>query len=856
MAFVRASLARSEALVSVHGLAVSFGPVRALAGVDFEIRPGEAVALAGENGAGKSTLIRCLAGDWTPTSGQILIDGRRISADPAAIARRGVAVVWQDLALCNNLDIASNLLLGGETGRLMRSDTKFHLKAGALLRDLGIELPDTTRSVRTLSGGQRQLVAVARAMRDRPRLLILDEPTANLGVAESAQVEALIAALHAQGTTILMACHDIAQMFRLTDRIAVLHRGRVVADVDPALTHPDDVVTLISGQKVDSSARRQLTRLHGLADRLASADPSSSLPVILSALSAALGSAQLSIHLLEGATLRGDTFQGLSAELWRAWSELPVGAGGGPIGLAAAGAEAVVDFDVRTSPRWAAYRELAQRGGVGSSWAVPVIGPDGVIGVITVLRPEVGHPDRDELDLVSVYAGYVAGAVERDHLLGQVTARNRVLETIREVLETLAGPVPIERGLALALDALGIGLDADEVALFSRAAGEAPPLLRAMARRRTGLRGSMDARPSVTASPSAQVEAAAEQALEGVRRDGRAYCLPGADGGWQLVVSFPTPTGPAALVAAWGERPAPQDDRALMEDAANSLRLALEREESERAQQEAAALRRSQELQRGFLSRLSHELRTPLTAIRGYASSLMQPDVTWDGDSQKRFLSRMAVESSRLGRLVDDLLDFSAIESGVLRLQPDWCDLALVLDAAAACLSPAAQEVVSVWSDPDLPVIWADHDRLEQVFVNLLDNAVRHNPSGTHVTVTATSDGAAAVPGAEGAGRASAADLDSASGLAGVVVEVSDDGLGVPDGVASSPFESRGRRRSPTAGAGLGLSITKGIVEAHGGRIDLEHSQVGTKFRIHLPVEAEHGPAAPPAMATEARPGA
>jgi signal transduction histidine kinase len=267
----------------------------------------------------------------------------------------------------------------------------------------------------------------------------------------------------------------------------------------------------------------------------------------------------------------------------------------------------------------------------------------------------------------------------------------------------------------------------------------------------------------------------------------------------------------------------------LMEDAANSLRLALEREESQRAQQEAAALRRSQELQRGFLSRLSHELRTPLTAIRGYASSLMQPDVTWDGDSEKRFLSRMAVESSRLGRLVDDLLDFSAIESGVLRLQRDWCDLGLVLDAAAACLPPAAQAVVEVSCDPDLPVIWADHDRLEQVFVNLLDNAVRHNPAGTHVTVTAARESPSSAE----------------AGLAGVVVEVSDDGQGVPRGVATSPFESRGRRRSPTSGAGLGLSITKGIVEAHGGRIELDQPGVGTRFRIHLPVEAEHEPTAP-----------
>src|ERR1700734_1034595 len=149
-----------------------------------------------------------------------------------------------------------------------------------------------------------------------------------------------------------------------------------------------------------------------------------------------------------------------------------------------------------------------------------------------------------------------------------------------------------------------------------------------------------------------------------------------------LAVPFNAPGGTTVLLASWTEIQVAAEETALIEDAAHSLRLALEREEAGLAHQEAAALRRSRELQRGFLSRLSHELRTPLTAIRGDASSLMQPDVTWDGDSQQRFLDRIAAESARLGRLVDDLLDFSAIESGVMRLQRDWCDIPLVLDAA------------------------------------------------------------------------------------------------------------------------------------------------------------------------------
>jgi len=198
-----------------------------------------------------------------------------------------------------------------------------------------------------------------------------------------------------------------------------------------------------------------------------------------------------------------------------------------------------------------------------------------------------------------------------------------------------------------------------------------------------------------------------------------------------LAAAFTAPAGPTVLLASWKRLRATSEETALMEDAAHSLRLALEREEAGLAHQEAAALRRSRELQRGFLSRLSHELRTPLTAIRGYASSLMQPDVTWDGDSERRFLDRIAAESARLGRLVDDLLDFSAIESGIMRMQRDWCDIPLVLEAAIACLPPVDAASVSLGCDAGLPVVWADHDRLEQVFVNLLTNAVRHNPPGT-----------------------------------------------------------------------------------------------------------------------------
>jgi signal transduction histidine kinase/ABC-type multidrug transport system ATPase subunit len=790
-------------LLSVSGLAVRFGPLTALDGVDLEVRAGELVALAGENGAGKTTLVRCIAGDIAPTSGAIWLDGKAVPADPLAATRRGIAVVWQDLALCDNLDIASNLLLGHERRRQLRSDIRLHGDAGLLLERMGIPLRDTTRSVRSLSGGQRQLVAVAKAMIREPRLLLLDEPTASLGVKESALVEELIIGLRERGTTILLACHDIHQMFRLADRILVLRHGRVAAAVAPSEVHPDDVVALLSGQKVDSSARRQLSRLHGLADRLVSADPSSSLTLILSALGAALGSERLCIHLLDGTWLGCAASLGLPPPLLSAWSRLPCGQAGGPVGLAAALERPVIEENVRAGAAWMPFSDLARAARVASSWSVPVIGPGGLLGVITVFRAITGKPQRDDLDLVTLYAGYAASAIERDRLLDEVTARNRVLETIREVLETLAGPMPATDGLGVALQSLRRGLQADEVALVTQPAA-GPPACRAFSAATSG---------RVPAAATADMLAAAQSALALARR-GAAMHRSGSEGQRFQSVTFTAPGGPTALVSRWQRRPPSADATALLEDAAHSLRLALEREEAWFAHQEAITLRRSQELQRGFLSRLSHELRTPLTAIRGYASSLMQPDVTWDGESQQRFLARIAAESARLGRLVDDLLDFSAIESGILRLQRDWCDIPLVLEAAIACLPPPNGAMVELECDPGLPVVWADHDRLEQVFVNLLDNAFGHNPAGTRVSVSAGADG-----------------------TAGVTVRVLDDGGGMSPEVALAPFEPARRRRTPTAGAGLGLSIARGIVAAHGGRIELEQPAKGSCFCIRLPVE-------------------
>jgi signal transduction histidine kinase/ABC-type multidrug transport system ATPase subunit len=815
--------------LTVASLTVRFGALTALEGIDLAVRAGEVVALAGENGAGKTTLIRAVAGDLTPVSGSIRIGGRPVTQDPAAAAKLGVRIVWQDVALIDNLDVASNVMLGNERRRHLLSDLALHSDAARLFERLGIPLRDTTRSVKSLSGGQRQMLAVARAMAHDPRLLLLDEPTASLGVQEAALVERLITRLREQNTTMLLSCHDTAQMFRLADRIVVLRHGRVVAEVLPSEVHPDDVVALISGQAVDSSARRQLARLHRLTGRLVSSEPSSSLSLILSALSAALGSERLCIHLVDDspsvppAGLVCAASFGVPSQVLSAWSRLPHGAAGGPVGLAAARQAPVIEDNIRAGTgSWSVFGNLARSAKVASSWSVPVLGPGGLLGVITVFRAMPGKPQRDDLDLAALYAGYAASAIERDQLLAEVTARNRLLETIRDVLQTLAGPVPVADGLGIALHALRRGLGAEEVALVT-----AEPHGTAVCRGYSGGAREADDRGVPLATMAAARAALAHGGPDGVALasvTSEAGPVIGITEGVRcLSVTFGAPDGPTVLLASWADGVSPDDATDLLEDAAHSLRMALEREQALAAHQEAMALRHSQELQYAFLRRLSHELRTPLTAITGYASSLLQKDVTWDADAQQRFLSRISAESARLGRLVNDLLDFSAIESGIFRLQSDWCDIPLVLDAAVACLPPGSMSRIEIKCAPGLPAIWADHDRLEQVFVNLLGNALGHNPPGTRVQVTAE----VTCPGM-------------------VTVKVADDGKGMPPELARSPTEAaRGpdprRSRSSVSGAGLGLSIASGIVIAHGGRMELEQVPRGTCFRITLPVEK--GPA-------------
>ncbi|HLI25159.1 MAG TPA: ATP-binding cassette domain-containing protein, partial [Acidimicrobiales bacterium] len=391
-----------DTVLRAEGLSVRYGPVRALDGVGLTVRRGELVALAGDNGAGKSTFVRCVAGDIEPHAGRVTIGGVPVRRLARAVGGSDVAVVWQNLALCPNLDVASNLLLGREPGGLFRSSTRLHSTARAVLDRLGVPLSDTTQSAATLSGGQQQLLAVARAMREDPALLVLDEPTASLGVAESQQVEVLIRRMRAAGTTVLLVSHDVDQMFRLADRILVLRRGRLVADLDPALSHPDEVVAAMAGQQLDTSPRRQLDRLHGLVDRLAQAEPSSSIPLVLSGLGSAIGTPRLALHLARAGELRLEASVGLPPTVERHLDRLPLGAAGGPPGEAAATSRAVVELTGRgATVGWAGRWDAA---GVGAVWAVPFTLSGGAGGVITVFHPTPLSPPRAELELVAVYA--------------------------------------------------------------------------------------------------------------------------------------------------------------------------------------------------------------------------------------------------------------------------------------------------------------------------------------------------------------------------------------------------------------------------------------------------------------------
>jgi ABC-type sugar transport system ATPase subunit len=223
-------------LLRLRGISKNFGPVQALTGIDLDIPAGQVTALVGDNGAGKSTLIKTVAGIWQPSSGQILWNGRPVHVhSPRDATHLGIAAVYQDLALCDNLDIVQNMLLGHETRRWgLLDEVSMELTAKQTLADLRVT---TVRSIRqpvgSLSGGQRQAVAVAKAVMQEARLVIMDEPTAALGVSQTELVLSLVTRLASTGHAVLVISHNLNDVFQVADRIAVLYLGRLVA-VGPA----------------------------------------------------------------------------------------------------------------------------------------------------------------------------------------------------------------------------------------------------------------------------------------------------------------------------------------------------------------------------------------------------------------------------------------------------------------------------------------------------------------------------------------------------------------------------------------------------------------------------------------------
>lgn len=237
--------------LSLRDIKKSFGGIVAIEKFSIDIHPGEIVALVGDNGAGKSTLIKIISGVYTPTDGEISLDGTPTSfADASSARNQGIEVVYQDLALADQQPVYMNMFLGRELThgpfrlldrRKMISETQ------NLVDELQVRIPSAKEIIRNLSGGQRQGVAIARATRWSSKLILLDEPTAALGVAETAKVEELILSLRERNIAILIVSHSLDQVFRLSNRICVLRRGQQIGVKETAATDKNEIVSMITG---------------------------------------------------------------------------------------------------------------------------------------------------------------------------------------------------------------------------------------------------------------------------------------------------------------------------------------------------------------------------------------------------------------------------------------------------------------------------------------------------------------------------------------------------------------------------------------------------------------------------------
>lgn len=241
--------------LQLRGISKTYGAVRALTDVSFDVHAGEVVGLVGDNGAGKSTLIKAIAGVGPADEGQFILEGETINiTSPTVASKLGIETVYQDLALCDNLDIVSNLFLGHEERstwipRLLQplNEIKMEKRTIEVLRTLDVKVPSVRTPVSSLSGGQRQSIAVAKTILRNAKVVMLDEPTAALGVAQTKQVLNLIRRLRDQGLAVIVISHNLADVFEVVDTVVVLRLGRKVGTFDVKSTTPEQVIASITG---------------------------------------------------------------------------------------------------------------------------------------------------------------------------------------------------------------------------------------------------------------------------------------------------------------------------------------------------------------------------------------------------------------------------------------------------------------------------------------------------------------------------------------------------------------------------------------------------------------------------------
>lgn len=253
-----------EPRLRLKGITKTFGAVRALSDVSFEVYPGEVVGLVGDNGAGKSTLIKTMSGVGPPDSGEIFVEGQPVKIpNPQAATRLGIETVYQDLALCDNLDVVANLFLGHEERGAVLTLNEIDMEKRALqvLRTLDVKIPSVRTAVASLSGGQRQSIAVAKTILRNAKVVLLDEPTAALGVVQTRQVLNLIKRLRDQGLAVVVISHNLADVFEVVDRVIVMRLGKRAATFDVKTATPEQIVAAITGAQFSDA----LTEANGAA---------------------------------------------------------------------------------------------------------------------------------------------------------------------------------------------------------------------------------------------------------------------------------------------------------------------------------------------------------------------------------------------------------------------------------------------------------------------------------------------------------------------------------------------------------------------------------------------------------------